>query len=100
MVASMSIIPLERVFEETVSSPPLYAPFLVEIHHVTKSWNSPPEVINRGVEIICGNQFTRKNARIQSQLRTRLAEAASESRPDSVSAFLMYLDKLLLISAS
>jgi len=94
MVTSMSTIPLENVFEETFSSQPLYAAFLVESHHVAKNRNSPTEVINRGLEVIC-NPLTRKSPRIQSQLRQILAEAASGSRSDNVSAPLMYLDKLL-----
>jgi len=94
MVASMLTIPLETVFKETFSSPPLYVFFLVEIHHVAKNWNSPPKVIDQGLEIICGPS-ARKNVRIQSQLRKRLVEAASGSKSEIASVFLMYLDKLL-----
>jgi len=94
MVASMSSIRLEDAVEETFSGFPLYAAPLVGILRITKDLNSPPKVINRGVEIICG-PVTRRSPRVQSRLREILEEAASGSRLDGLSAFSVYFDKLL-----
>ena len=55
---------------------------------------SPPEVVARGVEIIC-SPGSRDNPHTQSRLCEILEEAAAGSRLNDLSAFSMCFNKLL-----
>ena len=55
---------------------------------------SPPEVVKRGVEIICNFQ-NRSDPRIHSDLREILEEASTGSKLGNLDAFSVFLDNLL-----
>lgn len=90
----MSSITPENVVEETFYGLPPYAPPLADAHQITNNRISPPEVVARGVEIIC-SPGSRDNPHTQSRLREILEEAAAGSRLNDLSAFSMCFNKLL-----
>jgi len=89
----LSSIAPENVVEETFYGLPPYAP-LADSRYFTNNRISPPEVIARGVEIIC-SPGSRDNPHTQSRLREILEEAAAGSRSNDLSAFSMCFNKLL-----